>query len=390
MRAYITLFTYQAETKKGYPIKILIRDQNKTRSYHTKMFSTVQNWNSKKEEVKKSHLRHVLYNQELKILKATIATGILHAQKNNWNLDQLYNFIAGGNKALAVSFFQFANIRIGEETAKGKIGNAQAYKVDVDKLYKFCGQDFSFSQLNYNFLSQFKTYYLAHGNSPNTIHRNFRTYRAIFNEAIRREIISPNNYPFKSGLMPTPVKTAKKNVSRVQLYRLRDMPLNRAKAFARDLYMLMFYLAGMDYVDISQYQFKPQEKYITYQRHKLGGTGQNIKIKISPPARAILEKYNYRLNLNPVTIKPYSRYTTGRNRINKNLKAIAKELKFPIVPTTKTARHTFATLAKKKYINPEVLKDLMGHEGHEVSDIYKDRHPQKKLDKALYKILKIN
>jgi integrase/recombinase XerD len=382
MRAYIILFTYQKESLQGYPIKVLVRDGNKTRSYNTRMFSSVKDWNAQKTEVYKTHRRHILYNQELTRLNDKIASGLLKAKVESWNIDQLYNHIAGQTIG-AISFFEFAAIRIAEEKNKGKVGNASAYEMDVTKLQNFCGGNYSFKQIDYNFLTSFKNHFLAAGNSPNTIHRNLRTYRAIFNEAINRQIITKAVYPFTRGLMPTLVRTAKRNFSRKDLIKLRDAELTKGKAFARDLYMLMFYFAGMDYVDITQYKFFAADKYITYQRHKLGGTGQTIKIKILEPAHTILKSYNYKLPVVPVTAPQYTSYKNARNRVNKNLAAIGSQLGLPIKPTTKTARHTFATLAKKQYVNPELLKDLMGHEGHEVSDIYKDRHSQKKLNKAL-------
>lgn len=69
-------------------------------------------------------------------------------------------------------------------------------------------------------------------------------------------------------------------------------------------------------------------------------------------------------------------YSQFRKNINKNLKRLVAELDFDVNITSKVARHTFATEARRKGINPELIAEMMGHEipGFEVANIYKDRY----------------
>ncbi len=55
--------------------------------------------------------------------------------------------------------------------------------------------------------------------------------------------------------------------------------------------------------------------------------------------------------------------------------------------TSKVARHTFATVGSRFYIDPDMLRTLMGHERSDVDTIYKDTYPEKERDKFLNKII---
>ena len=53
----------------------------------------------------------------------------------------------------------------------------------------------------------------------------------------------------------------------------------------------------------------------------------------------------------------------------------------------KVARHTFANIAKNLFLEPDLIRELMGHERDDVDNYYKDRFPEKVRDEALFKII---
>jgi hypothetical protein len=53
----------------------------------------------------------------------------------------------------------------------------------------------------------------------------------------------------------------------------------------------------------------------------------------------------------------------------------------------KVARHTFANIAKGLMIEPDVIRELMGHERDDVDNYYKDKYPEMIRDNALFEII---
>jgi integrase len=43
-------------------------------------------------------------------------------------------------------------------------------------------------------------------------------------------------------------------------------------------------------------------------------------------------------------------------------------------------RHTFATLAKFKHYDQDLIRELMGHERNDIDTIYKDKYPEVERD----------
>ena len=65
-------------------------------------------------------------------------------------------------------------------------------------------------------------------------------------------LVKIKHYPFKVYKIGAPPKTRKRNVAPEQIIRLRDcvLPSDSRAELARDLFMLSFYLCGMNAVDL--------------------------------------------------------------------------------------------------------------------------------------------
>jgi integrase len=55
----------------------------------------------------------------------------------------------------------------------------------------------------------------------------------------------------------------------------------------------------------------------------------------------------------------------------------------------KCARHTFASAAKDKGVDGDLLRELMGHRRNDVDNYYKEAYPEKMRDKAQMKVIKL-
>ena len=239
-------------------------------------------------------------------------------------------------------------------------------------------------------------------NGKNSISKNMRNIRSVFNAAIDDGVKA--DYPFSrsssrrdrrasSGQrkykIPVERHTPKRNLTLEQLITLRDYPCAPHQEKYRDMFMLMFYLIGINAADL--FTARPRQLVdgrLEYDREK---TGRAYSIKVEPEAMAIIEKYRGKEFL----LSPCDRNVDYRNylhRMNDQLKLIGvnyhtreRRSGVPLFPRLSSywARHTWSSLA----INNDIAKDIVGKAlGHawavdSVTDIYINMDP-KIIDRA--------
>ena len=136
-----------------------------------------------------------------------------------------------------------------------------------------------------------------------------------------------------------------------------------------------------------------QNNRVFFKRSKLGEKGEVFDIKVFEKARIIIEKYQTPKN---AYIFPWRKdkvgYKTFLRAYNRSLNHIMDKLQIDILPkkesfTSKSIRHTFATIAKFQHIDPDIIRELMGHERNDIDTIYKDKYPEEVRDKAHLEII---
>jgi integrase len=205
-----------------------------------------------------------------------------------------------------------------------------------------------------------------------------RDLSTLFNEARKVYnnedigVIKIKHYPFKVYKIGAPPKTKKRNIPGEQVIKIRKcvVKVDSRAELARDLFMLSFYMCGMNAVDLYNLDsYDPQCNRLEYNRSKTSGLrddGAFISIKIVPEARALMEKYIGKLQ---------SRYTTynGLNTaLSKGMKELRKITGISDI-TFYWARHTFATIARNKCkMDKDDIAEALNHvDGeHKITDIY--------------------
>lgn len=283
--------------------------------------------------------------------------------------------------------------------AANKPSTAELYRLTLDKILKY-SKDVEFKDVNFAWLKDFELF-LKDGSGVNTRSIHFRNIRAVFNDAINRELIPQEWYPFRKFKIKSE-KTAKRSLAVEELALIRDYPVEPHQEKYRDMFMLIFYLIGINVVDLVQLK-EIKNGRIEYKREK---TGQEYSISVLPEAMAIIERYrgiSYLLN----PLDSYSNHLDYLGRLNENLQKIGKvemvlnnaenpkfrkRNKRNIIPffpclTTYYARHTWATIAGRLEIPIETISMAMGHEiGSKTTWIYYN-FDQKKIDEANRKVV---
>lgn len=184
----------------------------------------------------------------------------------------------------------------------------------------------------------------------------------------------------------------KKYLDREMLQKLEALELKSEKQKYVDLFLLQFYFGGCDLIDIYYLNKKQLRRgRVNFERTKTN-TGTRIDLKIHPKAAAILAKFENETEYILPFKKDRAVYETFRRTYQRALVYVQKAHAIEIEPTggpigVKVARHTFATLGKNLLIEPDILRELMGHERDDVDNYYKDKYPEAMRDEALFRII---
>ena len=286
---------------------------------------------------------------------------------------------------------------------KDRENTANIYRLTLSKIERFAEKsgrpgDWGFEEIKLDWLNRFehflKTQHLdSRGNviegirqlKPNAIAIHFRNIRAVINAAIDEELTTL--YPFRRFKIKQE-ETAKRSLSVEALRTLRDYECEPHQKKYRDLFLLTFYLLGINPIDLFSLT-EIIDGRIEYRRSK---TGHLFSIKVEPEAQEIIDRYRGKKYLLDV-LDTYSNYKDFAHRMNNNLKLIGtverrglggKKHREPLFPKLSIywARHTWATIAAELDIPDETISMALGHSfGNRVTNIYINRN-RKKVDEA--------
>lgn len=273
------------------------------------------------------------------------------------------------------SLFAFVDTLIIKLKQAGKTRTAETYAATLSSFKAFRqGRDLALDRLTPEIMEEFQAWHKCKGNTPNTISFYNRVLRAVYNRAVDDDVID-NGHPFRRVYTGID-KTVKRALPLATIKQIRDLDLAGAPSadFARNMFLLSFYLRGMSFIDMA-YLKKTDLRggSIVYCRRK---TGRRLAIAWTPQMQAILNKY-------PANPGPYllpiitdaggcerRACKNAGQKINHNLKIIAKTLGLNIPLTMYVARHSWASAAQAKGIPLAVISEGMGHENQTTTQIY--------------------
>lgn len=138
------------------------------------------------------------------------------------------------------------------------------------------------------FFSQFST--------QTTISMHLSMCRTIINRAIRAQLVRYDVHPFTYWKRPAD-EEREIDISVEDMRKIRDYaPTLKKHIVARDIFLLSYYLGGINMVDLLAVDFR-NIKILEYVRHKSRNTKQSdkrISFTIQPEAQAIIDRYRSR------------------------------------------------------------------------------------------------
>lgn len=273
------------------------------------------------------------------------------------------------------SLFNFMESLIVKFKQNGKIRTSETYTAALNSFKKFRKEeDIMLDCLTSDIMEAYEAWHKQRGNSTNTISFYTRILRAAYHRAVEDDIIENRN-PFRHVYTGVD-KTVKRAIPLPHIKKIKalDLSLTPTLDYARDMFLMSFYLRGMSFIDMA-YLKKTDLKngLIAYRRRK---TGQQLTIAWTPEMQMILDKYpeNPTQYLLPIikTVGCNERcaYKNAGDKINYSLKKVAEKLGINIPLTMYVARHSWASAAKAKGIPLSVISEGMGHDSEATTQIY--------------------
>ena len=291
------------------------------------------------------------------------------------------------------SLFNFMEGIIAKLKQNGKTRTSETYKSTLNSFKKFRnGEDIMLDCITSEIMEAYEAWHKNRGVAPNTISFYTRILRAVYNRAVEDDIIENRN-PFRHVYTGVD-KTVKRALPLPVIKKIKalDLSLTPALDYARDMFLMSFYLRGMSFIDMAFLKKTDLKNgYVTYRRRK---TGQQLIIEWTKEMQMILDKYpeNKSDYLLPVLrnhgINERCTYRNTAYNINHNLKRIAEMVSVNIPLTLYVARHSWASAAKAKGIPLSVISEGMGHDSEATTQIYLASLDTSVVDKANSLILK--
>ncbi len=404
MPVTVTLQLDKRRAKKdgSYPIKILVVVNTKPIRISTGYSAEEKHWNDGSQMIKsvcKLYANVSRVNNYLHKQRGIISEKITQLQDQErlgkMSLKELKDYLTSTKSE--ANLLSFGKEIIAELKAADKIGNARVYSTMLRSFETFLnGKDKPLKQLSYKWLKEYEAWYLSRTNSNgkknsvNGLSVHMRTLKALYNRAVKRELIEREPYPFTSYTIRHE-KTRKRAISEADIQKIKKAkPQTSRQQRAQDYFMMSFYLMGASFIDLA---FLRKENIvddrIEYKRRK---TGQLHSIKITAPLQKLIKKYlkGKKKEKNPFILNvikgdtEQERYTAARDemrRYNKALKELAKLAGVEAEVTSYTARHSFATIAKYKGVPTSVISETLGHRSEAITQVYLDSFDKRILDK---------
>lgn len=305
-----------------------------------------------------------------------------------------------GNEAAFGTFAEKFIARRGKEKTK------QVYEMTLRKMEGYCDVgSLRFADISVGWLRDFE-HWLGATCSVNTRGIHLRNIRAVMNAAIDEGVMPADLYPFRRFKIKKE-ETMKRSLSVCDLRRLRDYPCEGWQRKYVDVFMLSFYLAGINLVDLMGLPPLGADGVIRYRRSK---TGVLCQLSVPPEARAIIERYRgderllwfgerlkpgaegwhdwlHRFNDGLQKVGPSGyMYVRRKGRCGGKQRVKVYNALFPEL-TSYWARHTWATLAAEIDVPDAVIDAALGHRSAcRMADIY-IRRDARKVDEAVRRVI---
>lgn len=252
---------------------------------------------------------------------------------------------------------EYMNFMKGEEREK----SYKLYMIASDRFIKYMKGDFPLIQLTPLHIQEFTKVLREENLSDTTIRIYLTLIKVILNYAGKMNYVTYSIHPFILFKMPAS-NVRELDLSIDELKRIRDIHLLKSSlSIARDIFMLTYYLGGINLRDLLTYNFKDKD-YMRYIRHKTRNSkkGENeIVFTLQPEAKVIIDKYLTKEGY--LKFGKYSSYKQIYSLIFRHIGKVSILSGIKKKVTYYSARKTFAQHGYNLGIQIEKIEYCIGH-----------------------------
>lgn len=267
---------------------------------------------------------------------------------------------------------------------EGRIGTMELLVNTLILVEEFAGQDISFSAITVSWLNRCEKHWSKNKNLT-TIGMHMRNIRAIMNQARKAGFLKEAHYPFGKDKYEIKTGESHKKASTSsqikQIFEYADI-LEATEKY-KALWLFIYMCNGINVADLLKLQYKNIDNgFIYFVRQKTENTTNSrkqIKVAITPQMQEIITKWgnepkpeNYIFPYLKGDETPQERKNTTKDinkRINRRMQRIGKALGIDNI-TTYTARHSYATISKRKGVSITYISESMGHSDLKTTEAY--------------------
>ena len=411
-------------TDKGYPILLSLRAYKGHRIvrkfYNTDVFvMRITDWDKKKckviggqgQDEKNTKLKYLANLYESEILKYTI-----NNPGRNLPIDILVELIRPDSKSKGSGLLvDFWGEYINELLEQERYNTASQFKIGLASL-KNCVNvtpRIRFEDISSSLIEEWHQVMLKDGLMPNSRSYNIRAARTVFKQAIARNLMSADNYPFGKKnehdkfciSEHTKTTTAKRFLPTNFLETVCHYTSEENhKMWAVKLWLFSFYCRGMNFRDMATLENSCIKKimgadgkerdFIIYQRAK---TGKMFEIPYSPKLKQLVQELKQLQRVRGDYLLPIIKVVrfnskndlikhinSQRKLMNSRLHDVADECNFPDsikAFTTYTSRHTYAQFLYNQNAPLPVISEALGHADLDTTRVYFSDSGNKRLEK---------
>ena len=281
-----------------------------------------------------------------------------------YSCTQLKAILTGaGNAQTAPTFQAVANEYIELLNKSGRENYAKLIERNCRYFTEFSKGDFLLSDINPMIVENYSNF-LRHtkGIGETTIGMMMSRTRTIINRGVKQQLVKYDINPFAYYKIKTaPVREVDlsiENIIKIKNY----CPDSKKLKVARDLFMLSFYLCGINLADLLQVDFR-NVNHVEYVRKKavnLKQSDQRIVIPIPHAATPIIYRWMNK-NTGKLDFGYKFTYSNFYRYLTRSLNNVAAELNIKEKVVYYSARKSFAQFASELGIPDGVIDYCLGH-----------------------------
>lgn len=291
-----------------------------------------------------------------------ILSSIKHA--NQLTCTQLIHSIQEEERKKYLTFDVIAKEFLSTLQSESRIKSYKLYKTAISHFNLFLKKehDIPLEQIRPSHIHQYQDFLEKRELSSTTVRIYLTLIKVILNYAIKMDYIHYKVHPFAACILPSS-RIRNLDLTVDELKSLRDVSLKEQNLLiVRDLFMLTYYLGGINLKDLLDYHFEENNLILSYIRHKTYRTkhGENeIVFSIQPEAQQIISKY--RTDKGFLKFGPYESYNKVYSLIYRYLTRIAREAGITSSISYYSARKSFAQHGYNIGIQIETIEYCIGH-----------------------------